>query len=71
MAPFKAFRLDEGVDGIDGTVEHYGIDLSYERADQSEDEGEDYKPFVRLHIRHDFPQKVEDIHFCGFNLMFV
>ena len=53
-APGKAaWRLDEGVDAVDGTVEHNGIDLRHQRTYQRQHQRDSYEPPVMQHVGQD------------------
>ena len=62
MAPVEVGHADQGVDGIDGAVQHNGVDLSDERADQSEDQGDDDQPTVGADERSNLAKQLEQIH---------
>ena len=62
VLPGQVVRHDELVDGIHRLVEDNGIDLSDERTDESQDEGQHHQPLVGLDIRLYFLEEDNQIH---------
>ena len=55
-------RADQGVDGIHGAVEHDGVDLRHQGADEGQYKGGQHQPAVGPYKRPDIAEKLDQIH---------
>ena len=62
LAPHEGMARDEGIDGIHGAVEHYGIDLRDERTDDCQYECKYHQPAIGLDLRTYLAEERYQIH---------
>ena len=63
--PLEMRLMEEVVDGVDGAVEHDGVDLSHERAGEGEHQCGEKKPAVGQDKWEELAEKASDAHFGG------
>ena len=62
-APLEAaVEVKQGVDGVDSTVEHHGVDLRHERPCEGQHQRDRQQPAIGQHKRQQPPQQPTDTH---------
>ena len=62
-APLEVHGLYEGIDGVYGFVQHYGIHLRHQRTDEGQRDSSHNQHPIRLHKRPKVLKQTEYVHF--------